>query len=351
MSALALSVLLALVSAVAYAVGAVLQERVAATDLNHPYAPVRRPAWWVAMSLNGLGALLHVGALVYGPLSVVQPLGALTIVFALPIAAVFVHRRAGALAWRGALMATVGLAGLLSLTGSADAESLADGEELAVAGTSLATVVVLFVVARWVHRAAVRAMVLAGASGVAFGIASVFIKSLAVGWSAHGLSGQWEAVPAVLVFATAGVLLSQASYRGAGLTAPLATVTVVNPAVASAVGLTLFGESFRYGTTGAALALGAGLLAAAGLILLTTHHAQTEQARQARAEQAEQAAAPRAPRALQTREEPPEASEGLLADVPVQHHPVERQPVKQPVQQPVQQRQEEGQTVTPPALR
>ncbi|MFI0981119.1 DMT family transporter [Streptomyces sp. NPDC021093] len=344
MSALALSVLLALVSAVAYAVGAILQERVAATDRNHLYAPLRHPAWWVAMVLNGVGALLHVGALVYGPLSLVQPMGALTIVFALPIAAVFVHRRTGALAWRGALMATVGLAGLLSLTAKADSASLADGEELVVAGASLGTVVVLFAVARWVRRPVVRSMVLAGAAGVAFGIASVFIKSLAVGWSSHGLSGQWEAVPAVLVCATAGVLLSQASYRDAGLTAPLATVTVVNPAVASAVGLTLFGESFRYGPTGAALALAAGLLAAAGLILLTTNHAQTEQARleQAAAQEAEGARGTRAPQALQAAEEP---SEGLLPSVPVQQQPVRPKPAGR------RQGGPSGQTVTPPALR
>lgn len=117
MSALALSVLLCLVSALAYAGGAIVQERVAASTPDRRYAPLRRGVWWVAVGLNGLGALLHVVALAYGPLSLVQPLGALTIVFALPMAAVFVRRRAGSAAWRGAVLATVGLAGLLALTG------------------------------------------------------------------------------------------------------------------------------------------------------------------------------------------------------------------------------------------
>ncbi|CAM5564054.1 hypothetical protein SGLAM104S_09708 [Streptomyces glaucescens] len=126
MSALALSVLLSLVSAVAYAGGAIVQERVAESSPGEQYAPLRRPGWWAAVALNGLGGLLHVVALAYGPLSVVQPLGALTIVFALPMAALFVGRRAGATAWRGAVMATVGLAGLLSLVGrsAAIAESV-----------------------------------------------------------------------------------------------------------------------------------------------------------------------------------------------------------------------------------
>ena len=124
MNALAFSMLLSFVSAVAYAGGAIVQERVAVSSPGPSYAPLRRPVWWAAVGLNGLGGLLHVVALAYGPLSLVQPLGALTIVFALPMAALFVGRRAGATAWRGAIMATVGLAGLLSLVGAADVQSL-----------------------------------------------------------------------------------------------------------------------------------------------------------------------------------------------------------------------------------
>jgi drug/metabolite transporter (DMT)-like permease len=275
MSAFGLSLLLSLVSAVAYAGGAILQEHVAATG-HHRYAPVGQGAWWVSLALNGVGALLHVGALVYGPLSLVQPLGALTIVFALPIATVFLRRRADASAWYGALMATVGLAGLLSLIEASAPGSLADG-----AGAVAGTVALLFAAAGWARRPAVSAVLLAGAAGVAFGAASVFIKSLAVEWGSGGPSSvPWLCVPAVVVFATAGVLLSQASYRGAGLTAPLATVTVVNPVVASAVGLTLFGESFRHGAAGALLAAGAALLSAAGLVLLTARHPRRHAAKE-----------------------------------------------------------------------
>ncbi|NUR68395.1 MAG: hypothetical protein HOQ47_21790, partial [Streptomyces sp.] len=61
------------------------------------------------------------------------------------------------------------------------------------------------------------------------------------------------------------------------LAAPLATLTVVNPVVAAVVGITMFGETFRYGTTGTALALSCGVVAAGGLILLTSERiARTE---------------------------------------------------------------------------
>ncbi|MFE0363472.1 DMT family transporter [Streptomyces griseoaurantiacus] len=278
MSAFAVSVLLSLISAVAYAGGAIVQERVAAGTPDGTYAPLRHPAWWAAIALNGLGALLHVVALAYGPLSLVQPLGALTIVFALPMAALFVGRGAGATAWRGALMATVGLAGLLALTGGAEAQSLDSTQRVLLATLTGGAVVALMTAARAAHRhPVVRSVLLAAASGIAFGIASVFTKTVAEDWERGLAVGSLPIVAVIAVLAAAGTLLSQASYRGAGLAAPLATVTVVNPVIAAAVGLTMFGETFRYGVTGTMLALGCGVVAAGGLILLTTERISGEQ--------------------------------------------------------------------------
>ncbi|MFJ3704427.1 MULTISPECIES: DMT family transporter [unclassified Streptomyces] len=276
MSSLAFSVLLSLVSAVAYAAGAIVQERVAAAGDSRPYAPLRNGAWWVAVALNGVGAVLHVVALAYGPLSLVQPLGALTIVFALPMAALFVHRRAGRTAWRGALMATVGLAGLLALTGSAGSHTLAGQEQFALATGTSGAVVVLLILAKGVHRPMLRSVVLATGAGIAFGMASVFTKTVAVEWTSGSVTSGLPTLLVIAGLAAAGLLLSQAAYRGAGLTAPLATVTVVNPVVAAAVGLTMFGEQFRFGVTGTLLALGCGALAAAGLVLLTTERVGAE---------------------------------------------------------------------------
>lgn len=275
MSALALSVLLCLVSAVAYAGGAIVQERVAADSPDlRALAPLRRPGWWAAAALNGAGSLLHVVALAYGPLSLVQPLGALTIVFALPMAAVCVGRRAGAAAWRGAVLATAGLAGLLALTGGEGRgrPALAGGERGVLLTVTAVAVGALVLAAGRMERAVPRGVLLAAAAGTAFGMASVFTKSVAEGLAPGGPDvpgGTGPGLAAIAVLAGSGLLLSQAAYRGAGLTAPLSTVTVVNPVVAAAVGVTLFDEGFRHGAAGAAAALASGALAAAGLALLT----------------------------------------------------------------------------------
>ncbi|MEH0416835.1 DMT family transporter [Streptomyces sp. B21-083] len=275
MSALALSILLSLFSAVAYAGGAIVQERVADSEHARSYAAMRRPVWWAAVALNGFGGVLHVVALAFGPLSVVQPMGALTIVFALPMAALFVRRKAGAAAWRGAIMATLGLAGLLSLVGTSEAQSLGTTERVLLAVFTGSAVVTLMVAARAAHRhPAVRSTLLAIASGIAFGMSSVFTKVVAVDWSGGLTAADLPSLALIAVLGASGLLLSQAAYRGGGLTAPLATLTVVNPVVAAAVGITMFGETFRYGTTGTILALSCGVVAAGGLILLTTERLQ-----------------------------------------------------------------------------
>ncbi|WP_097915034.1 DMT family transporter [Streptomyces sp. b84] len=282
MSSLALSVLLSLISAVAYAAGAIIQERVAATGDNAWQALLRNGVWWAAVLLNGAGAVLHVVALAYGPLSLVQPLGALTIVFALPMAALFVGRRAGATAWRGALMATAGLGGLLALTGNAEPHTLNGPEQALLASVTFGAVGALVVLARTLRRPVLRSIVLATGAGAAFGMASVFTKTVAVEWTSGSLRSGALPLLAIAGLAAAGLFLSQAAYRGAGLTAPLATVTVVNPVVAAAIGITLFGEHFRLGVPGTALALSCGVLAAGGLIMLTRERLSTEHAQEPR---------------------------------------------------------------------
>ncbi|HEV7965667.1 MAG TPA: hypothetical protein VGP57_24205, partial [Actinoplanes sp.] len=85
-----IAVLLCIASAVGYAAAAVLQERLAHRRI---VALLRMPAWWLTIALNGVGALLHVGALRYGPLTLVQPLGVLTLVLAVPMGALGAGRR------------------------------------------------------------------------------------------------------------------------------------------------------------------------------------------------------------------------------------------------------------------
>lgn len=277
MNALLAAVLLSLVSAVCYATAAIVQERLAATTPPSRYGLLRSPPWWGAVALNCLGAILHVGALGLGPLTVVQPLGVLTLVLAAPLAAVLVKRPVSAAAWRGIVLVSGGLAVLLVLTGSTPSRGLGGADQLTLAGAVACVLGALLLTATTAGRRArmLRSVTLAAAAGVAYGTASVFIKTVADTWSTS-LSGVVTTVPLLLligVLAAGGLAASQSSYRGGGLAAPLATMTVVNPAFAAAVGIVLLGEGFRFGALGAAGAVIAAVVTAWGLVVLSADSA------------------------------------------------------------------------------
>lgn len=272
MNALLASVLLAVLSAVAYAAAAIVQERIASTTAPSRFALLRDGRWWVSALLNGAGALLHVAALGLGPLTVVQPLGVLTIVIAAPLAALTVKRPVSAAAWRGIVLVSLGLGAILTFTGAHASQPLDMRGQYAVAGAAAVLVALLVgtaVVLRRAGRAGLRSVALAAAAGVAFGTASVCVKAVAEGWALPSAAAAVPVLLMIAVFAVTGLATAQAAYRGGGLAAPLATATVVNPVLAGAVGLLLLNEGFRYGLPGSLAALAGAFLAGWGLFILT----------------------------------------------------------------------------------
>ncbi|MFB7650862.1 MULTISPECIES: hypothetical protein [unclassified Streptomyces] len=268
MNAALVAVLLSLVSACAYAAAAVAQERLAARGAGAGMLRLLASgAWWWSVALNASAALLHVVALRYGPLTVVQPLGALTLVAAVPLGARLAGRRVSAVEWRGTGLTLLGLGALLlTASGPAPDDSLSVAEALAVSGATAALIGVL----AWPGtRPGLRH---ATASGIASGVASALTQTVTVAVTDRSdplLSAQVVGV-AVLVaaFAAGGLLLSQTAYRG-GLGAPLAVVTLANPVAAAVIGLSLLGERLRGGPGGVLLALTGAALAACGVIQLS----------------------------------------------------------------------------------
>ncbi|MEU9914135.1 hypothetical protein [Streptomyces sp. NPDC051001] len=268
MSATALAVVLSLFSAVAYAGAAVAQERLAS---RNPGSGMLRllgsGAWWWSVALNASAALLHVVALKYGPLTVVQPLGALTLVAAVPMGARVAGRRVSATEWRGTAYTLIGLAAILvTASGPAPDDVLSVPEALAVAGV---TAGVIGLLARRGTRPGLRH---ASASGFASGVASALTQTVTVAATDRSdsvLSVQVIGVALlVAAFAAGGLLLSQVAYRG-GLGAPLAVVTLANPVAAALIGLSLLGERLQGGATGILLALAGAGLSAWGVVLLS----------------------------------------------------------------------------------
>ncbi|WP_185910878.1 DMT family transporter [Streptomyces sp. WAC07149] len=268
MNATLLAVLLCLASAATYAAAAVAQERLARrATARSARALLGNGAWWWSAGLNAAAALLHAAALRYGPLTLVQPLGALTLVAAVPLGARGAGRRVAATEWRGTLATVAGL-GLLLLpaSGPAPDDTLTLAEALAVSGATVA--VILLLTARKDPGPGLRH---AMASGLASAVASALTQTVAVAGGRGGalLSGRVVTVALlVVVFAVGGMLLSQRAYRG-GLGAPLAVVNLANPLAAAAIGMILLGERLQGGALGILLAAAGALAATRGVLLLT----------------------------------------------------------------------------------
>lgn len=267
-----IAIAVALLSAVCYALAAVLQQQEASRHDQHGVALIldllRRPRWWAAVSSTLAGATLHVVALRFGPLTLVQPLGVSALVMALPLGAWFAQKQVSRAEWGAAVAVVLGLLAVLTLAPHhVPPPAVAPEQLLAAVGGFLAFLVVCVLLSLRLPRKAAP-VVRAVGSAACFGFASAMAR-LAV-------AGQGSLVIPVLacaVFAVTGMLMMQAAYRDGGVAAPLATCTIVDPIAASSVGILLLGEHLRLGMAAGTLGF-AGLIATiVGLtVLARTHH-------------------------------------------------------------------------------
>jgi hypothetical protein len=257
MSSLGWAAALSVLSAISYAGAAVVQERLAAAG----HRGLSR--WAGSLGLTGLGAVLHLVALGFGTVGVVQALGTLSLLFALPIAAWRTHTPIGPDSWRDAGLTVAGLVGLISLTATPTGSDVLTptGYRYLTLGT-LVVVAGLGCAAWYVAAPLWRSLALAAGSGIAFALASVFTKALISSFSVM-------MALIVVVLAVAGYVYGQLSYKGVGLSAPLAMVSVSNPVVAAIVGVAVFGEGFQFGILGTLAAVTAGVVAAVGVVGLS----------------------------------------------------------------------------------
>ncbi len=271
-----LAVVLALCSAFLYALAAALQRLAAGRtgDRRHDGrsffgALVRQPVWWGGVGSMAAGATIHVVALGLGSVTLVQPIGVLALVLALPLDARFERRVVTRAEWAAAAVLVAGLGGLLAL-----APHHPGGVPAPPAGLVGTVVVAAVVLAALVAtsarlRAGSRAVCRAAGAGLCAGTTSGLVRPVLHGLHRGPLDpGLVTAGVAVLVLPILGLLLLQTAYRDGGLDAGLATQTTIDPVVAGTIGIAVLGERFTGGPGGAALAAGCAVVTVAGLIWL-----------------------------------------------------------------------------------
>jgi drug/metabolite transporter (DMT)-like permease len=250
----ALAASLALASALAFAIGTVVQQR-AAAQVSDSHARssrlivqlARDPRWWASTLGTGLGYGLQALALAFGSLLVVQPLLVTSLLFALPLGARMAHRRLPSSTWIWGAVLAVSLAVFVAAGNPNNGASHASGRHwLLVLVVGLPVIAVCLVAASRAS-GSIRASLLAIVVGILGGVLAVLTKEL-VGAIRHGgieLALTTWPLYALLVIGAAGIYVQQLSFQAGALQASLPIITVLEPLIAALLGLTLLHEQLR----------------------------------------------------------------------------------------------------------
>jgi drug/metabolite transporter (DMT)-like permease len=254
-----LAVTMALLSALSNAAATVLQRR-ASVGLapvvgsgprvltTRLFQPLRRSVWWIGAGATIASAVFQVIALDSGRLSVVQPLLATELLFALLLGALIFRRRPGGTLWRAFATLALGLALFLVAASPSGGNAQASATRwLAVCGGLLCTVAVLLLVALRLEGRA-RAAVLGTATAACFSITAALIKEVTRRFPA-GLGAvltTWHTYVAALT-GVVSILLLQWTLRAGSLTASQPALTLGDALISVALGVALFGEGIALG--------------------------------------------------------------------------------------------------------
>ena len=255
-------VALSLLAALAFAFGAVLQQHAAAGQpAEHNMRPslvlrlLRRPMWLAGIGMNGIGTLLQLAALWRGSLVTVQPLLVCGLLFALPINALWLHRRRpGVRECLSAGAVCIGLTTFLLATAPTPGRGTASPVSWGIALGSLLVGAGVVIAMALKARGPLRAGLLAVAAGAINGLSAAFIKGIArqiehsvhsgIGSAAVGLVRNWElyAFGLTLLCAT---LLVQSAYQSGPIRWSLPALTAANPVTSVILGATVLSEQTR----------------------------------------------------------------------------------------------------------
>lgn len=247
-------VLLALLAAVFLAIGIVVRQR-ATLDVpqEHGVSKVmfltlfRRPLWWAGTAAAVAGFGFQALALAYGSLLLVQPILVSALLFALPMSARLANRRVTRGEWIWALVLTVGLAVFVVLAKTRPGDYKASAPLSALVAL-ICTAAVLACVTVAVRTAGWRrAVVLAVAVGVMFGVVAVLTKIVMYLLTHDGVVSVLSAPAVYLVvllvlLGVTAVLLQQSAFHAGSLQTSVPTMLVLEPVIAVVLGAVVLGE-------------------------------------------------------------------------------------------------------------
>ncbi|WP_136609929.1 DMT family transporter [Sinomonas albida] len=279
------AVVLALLGALFLALGAQRQGSAVKADTgglglnsNGFLRLLRNPRWLLGLLLLGLGLLSNMMALITAPLTVVQPIGAIALV----ITTVVNSKDQGITLNRPTVVAisscVTGSAVFVLLAVGATVENhhVSSAEELTIV-LLLALAIALFGGLAVVFRRRLNAFVFILGAGVLFGFVAVLTRIIGTQLlDPNGLfllNVQWYSILAIAAAGGLGSWFVQNAYSAGPPDLVIAGLTVIDPMVGIAIGITILGELAPHvpPVMGIGMAAAA-LVAIVGVVALSRHH-------------------------------------------------------------------------------
>lgn len=245
---------LAIVAAVFFALGTVLQQRgtlgteAAEGDPHFLLQILRRPVWLAGAVLMASGWVLQAMALDRASLLVVQSLTALSLVIALPLGALLTDQHIGRRELGGALLTSLGIIFFIAAGQPQGGTTHPGATSWWIAGITIAVLVVALVAVGARFRGAARALTYGAAAGLGFGLQAAVTKTFVteVGSGIVSLLTSWPAWVLVLSALT-GFALQQSALKTGVLAPAMASANSVTLFTSVVLGITVYGEQVSKG--------------------------------------------------------------------------------------------------------
>ncbi len=288
---IALAVLLATLASISFASGASAQhvgvDKVFVSkdadrrlSLSQIVTLLRTPVWLFGLLLVALGACIHIVAVYLAPITVVQPIGILAVIWSVLIAARLNHTTPTRTMWLAVACSVIGIVFFTVMSTRHAARSLSASLHAMLITTGVVWAVSLVLVAfgvfgpRWM-----RNLAWSWAGSVLYGLGTGYMKIMTVvlknGQVFTGPEFWAAAIGLALAYGVGGWFIQQ-GYATGPAEVVVGSMTTIDPLAAVLVGLVVLGEGAHLTpAVGAGMAI-AGAVAAGGVAVLSRFHPDTQ---------------------------------------------------------------------------
>lgn len=278
-----IAVVIMLLSSATYALSFVLQHKGTQSAMSGEFGVgetklkrlLTSKVWILGVALFGVAFALHLAALAFAAVAVVQPLIVTELIFIPPISALITKIKISGKEWFAIVLVSASLAAfLIAAAPKAGGKQPSAAEWIALlVGIAVASGLLVFVGER------LSLTIRAALCGVAAGLVNAQLALVASGAFAGG-GGSLLTNPLVYVTVlttAASVIMSAVAFRSGPITTSTPAMIAVNPIVSVLLSLWLFGDSIRDGPIAIAIIAISVVVAGYGIIVLTQAEANIEE--------------------------------------------------------------------------